>query len=167
MVGALTVLLYPCRAAGAAHHPGAATLSLPAASHHPAVLLKAARRRLERLWRPGTPYVKTGVILTDLRPATLRQDGLFVEMEDDPAPLTDPPAAAPARPRVELLAVFDGLNQRFGRGAVRFAAAGMTATVGRWQARTENRMLRFTTRWGELLGVSSGVASASAGRLGK
>jgi DNA polymerase V len=47
----------------------------------------------------------------------------------------------------------DGLNQRFGRGTVSLASAGVASEPKRWAIKQERRTPRYTTRWDELLVV--------------
>lgn len=146
VAGSMMVLLHTSRfAAEGTGHQGAVTLPLPVATHDPSALLAVARRGLARLWRAGFRYVKTGVVLTDLRPVgeAAAQLGLFGCAAGD---------AGDDR-RAKLLAAMDGLNARYGRAKVGLAAAGVRSSMAPalWQGRAENRTARYTTRWSELL----------------
>lgn len=74
------------------------------------VLVSLTTRAVDRLWRDGCAYAKGGVMMTDLTPASARRGDLFPSR--DPATLG------------KLMAVMDGVNGRFGRGALRPAATG-------------------------------------------
>jgi DNA polymerase V len=53
-----------------------------------------------------------------------------------------------ASPRAAALTVAcDRLNQRLGRGAIRYGAEGIT---GRWQTRRQFSSPRYTTCWDEI-----------------
>ncbi|MBF0284102.1 MAG: Y-family DNA polymerase [Magnetococcales bacterium] len=110
--------------------------SSPLASPTADVRLLAATvlHGLREIYRPGLLYKKAGVWLSDLTPQEKTIPSLF----DDPA--------ASRRSRA-LMAAVDGLNQRFGGGAVRLLGEGVEP---RWRARTEHRSPRYTTRLGEI-----------------
>ncbi|KTR06460.1 DNA polymerase V subunit UmuC [Aureimonas ureilytica] len=86
------------------------TVRLPVATADTGKLIRAALHGLKCIWRPGFSYKKAGVMCLDLHRAENLQNSLF-HQADDPG-------------RVELMRLMDGLNQRFGRGAVHFAATG-------------------------------------------
>ena len=99
-------------------------------------LIRAALWGLAGIYRPGFRYKKCGILFLDLAPADQVQGSLFIR-PDDPR-------------RQALMAAVDGLNGRYGRDQVRFAASG----IGRpWKLRAEFLSQRYTTRWGELLAV--------------
>ena len=99
-------------------------------------LIKAAMRALDAIWRPGFAYKKAGTVMIELVPAAHVQTGLF-ERPDD--------ARSTSR-----MAAIDALNRRFGRGTIGYGAAGERHG---WSLRREFISQRYTTAWGELLGV--------------
>ena len=105
-------------------HPTADTLELVA----------TAAAVLERLYRPGLAYHKAGVMLSELQPAGARQCDLF----DDPT--------QDARRHATMQAM-DAINQKWGRGTLRAAAAGRAQG---WQMRRERLSPAYTTSWAEL-----------------
>jgi len=120
----------------------AAQLTLAGATADTLALAGAARRGLERLWRPGLRYVKAGVLLDGLeRAGGPAQGGLFG-------------AALPPPERAGLMRALDALNGRYGAGAVRVAAAaaGPGQAVA-WEMRRGAKSPAFTPKWGELWGV--------------
>lgn len=99
-------------------------------------LIRAALWGLRAIWRPGYRYKKCGVTFLDLHPADQVQGSLFIQ-PDSPA-------------RQQLMLTVDALNRRYGRGSVRFAAAGISQA---WKLRSEHLSARYTTTWSELLCV--------------
>ena len=97
------------------------------------VLIEAARRALERIFRDDRGYKKAGVVLSRLEPSRPAQAPLF----DDPA----------ARRTGRLMSALDAVNAGFGAGTLRYAAAALSK---RWAPRRENRSPCYTTRWEDL-----------------
>ena len=111
-------------------------VALPVATADTGRLIGAALSALAALYRPGFRYKKAGVILLDLVPAGSVTGGLF-----------DLPDSAASRARMRAV---DGINRRFGRDTVIFAAAGVRRA---WKPGSAFRSPRYTTRWDELLRV--------------
>lgn len=114
LAGAITVFVRSSPFDGTSLYSRAATATLPLASNDTAVLLAAALPLVEGLFRPHKPLVKAGVLLQQLQPEALLQHHLLL-------PLTP----EQQRRRERLMAVIDGLNRRYGRGAVQWAACGL------------------------------------------
>lgn len=135
-----------------------AMLTLPAGpTADTTVLLSYARALLSRIWEPGTAYHKAGVVLDGLEPPGTGQQ---LDLFSPAAPLgqTQNPAHLPQRP--DLMARLDALNERFGRGTVRVAAAlpgpGHLVPAGKsnrppWESKAQWRSPAFTTRLEDLL----------------
>ena len=83
-------------------------------------------------------------MLLDLHSAKLLQGELDLE-----------PLEAQDCARERLMGVLDELNQRYGRGTVKLASAGVEATGERasWAMRQERRSPAYTTRWDDMLEV--------------
>ncbi len=118
----------------------AMTVPLPEASADTRVLTLWALRMLRRIYRPGFCYHKAGITLLGIVPRGNQQFSLFV------------PAGVGASRSDMLMATLDAINGRYGRGALRLAAEGVTKT---WQMRRGNLSPRYTTDW-------DGVARAAA-----
>ena len=88
----------------------------------------------ERLWRDGFRYAKTGVMITDLLPATVRQPALWGDLDRER--------------RERVWKTMDKLNASLGRDTIRILGAG--AKEAAWNLRAEYRSPRWTTRWDEL-----------------
>ena len=98
------------------------------------VLTTAALAGLARIYRAGFGYKKCGVMLMELEQKVNRQETLF----DDPAQREQ---------SAKIMGTVDRINQIWGRGTVRTAAAGFTQ---QWAMRSQNRTPRYTTNWREL-----------------
>jgi DNA polymerase V len=52
--------------------------------------------------------------------------------------------------RTRLMGALDALNQRFGRGTVLMASAGLAGDKRQWSMKQERRTPGYTTRWAEI-----------------
>ena len=120
------------------------TVPLLRATSDTVPVVNAALAGLRRIYRPGYAFIKAGVMLLDLHSAKLRQGELDLE-----------PKEAQDCTRERLMGVLDELNQRYGRGAVKLACAGVEATGERtsWAMRQERRSPDYTTCWEDMLVV--------------
>ena len=109
---------------------------LPVATADTGKLIAAAHRGLAAIYRDGFRYKKAGVMLLELAPAGAVHGGLFDAPDD-------------ARVKARMRAV-DGLNARYGRDTVTYAASG---TRRAWKLRSEFISPRYSTSWDELLCV--------------
>lgn len=107
------------------------------------MLISAVVRALRGIFRPGYNYVKAGVMLVDLQPASHEQSELDLF---EPSPSLD----APERNRASLMSVMNSLNERFGRDAVRVACAARRPGPSAHAWRQERRSPRCTTRLDEI-----------------
>jgi len=123
----------PRRAAPA---PGQATVTLPGPTNFMPDIIDAALRGLDQAFRPDFAYQKAGVLLLGLSPATARQGSLL-----------DLPPEERQRRRA-LMDVFDAVNRRHGRGALRLALSA--APERPWHMRQHRRSPRYTTHWDDL-----------------
>lgn len=89
----------------------------------------------KKIFRPGLKFKKAGVLMVGLGPANQIQGYLWATDKD-------------WRRRQRLMQVIDGINQRFGRGAIGVAATGMRQT---WRMNSQWRSPCYTTLWDELL----------------
>jgi DNA polymerase V len=114
----------------------AAGTSLPVASNDTAVLLQAALPLVALIYRPHKRFAKAGVLLQDLQSQEQLQHHLL-------APLPE----AEQQRRADLMQRIDGLNRRYGRGTVQWAACGLTPG---WMMRREQLSRAATTRLADL-----------------
>ncbi len=123
------------------------TIPLPAATDDTRVLTRWALRILRRIYRPGFGYHKAGVMLLDLRPTGNRQFSLLDVQGGEGGARSD-----------QLMAVLDGVNQRYGRGSLRLAAEGVDRS---WRMRRGNLSPGYTTDWTGLAVVRAGVKTTT------
>lgn len=101
-----------------------------------AQLAGAAVMGLHAIWKPGYAFARAGVMLLDLQDQSVDQAELALEDDD-------------TEDRGRLMGVIDTLNDRFGRGTVCLAGAGIQQpgqTRG-WEMRQERRTPGYTTDW--------------------
>ena len=113
--------------------------------------MRAARQE----FRPGFNYVKAGVILVNLRPASQHQGELDLFSSDEESAKVHAP---PKKDRAALMDAMDVLNRRFGRDSVRVGSTRLVShdeDVRSWATRQERRSPRFTTRWDEMRVVNA------------
>jgi DNA polymerase V len=116
-----------------------AGVRLPSATQDTRVLVGEAHRLLKELFRAGYRYHKCGVQLSHIQPAiTPGQLDLFglsatIRQVDSQA----------------LMQAMDRINRRFPKG-IAVAATGLDKA---WQSKVERLSRRYTTDWGELVGV--------------
>ncbi|WP_400191659.1 Y-family DNA polymerase [Hymenobacter sp. B81] len=113
-----------------------AVAALPTATDDTGELVRHALERLRALIQPGTAYHRAGIVLSGLEPADQPQLGLFAQSAEQ---LSQTRA---------LMQKIDALNARYGRGAVRYAAAGTRPVA--WAGRCARRSAAYTTNWDEL-----------------
>ncbi len=99
-------------------------------------LVKAALCGLKAIFKPGFDFIKAGVMLLDL------QDSSFEQQELD---LGEEPEE-----RGVLMDTLDKLNDRFGRGTVLLASAGLEGKKRSWAMRQQLLTPQYTTNWDDL-----------------
>lgn len=120
-------------------YDNAASLRLPWGTDDTGTLIRHALHILERIFRPGYRYHKAGVMLMELGPAGAAQDDLFGQ-------------GPPRKP--DLMRAIDSINEKMGRGAVRYSTEGFAAS---WRRKSDRCSPRYTTRWEELPKVRATV----------
>lgn len=101
------------------------------------LLITAASDGITSIYCRGYQLIKAGVMLLDIAPAALQQGELDFGNDDSPG-------------KSKLMATMDALNQRFGRGTVGIAGAGLPKSSRVWTMKQERVSPHFTTRWSEL-----------------
>ena len=119
-----------------AQYSNSTTMPLRRPTSDTPLLVQAAVRGLQAIYRAGFNYIKAGVMLLDL------QDGSIEQRELN---LKDEPAA-----RGQLMGTLDWLNDRYGRGTVLLASAGLEGKQRSWSMRQNLLTPSYTTRWDEL-----------------
>ncbi len=146
-------------------HSPSTTIPLLRPSADTRVIIGTAVAALQQMYRPGFNYAKAGVMLVDLQPQGQQQGELDLFGTGDQASGGQGSSGAaiasvgqgaagiaradPAR----LMGAVDGLNRRFGRGAVTVASAAHQARHGEHAGRQERRSPRYTTRLEEIVKV--------------
>lgn len=116
------------------YHPSM-TVPIPDPTSDTRVLVQWAQRVAKRLYRRGYAYKKAGVMLSGIQPEGVSQGSLF-----------DSPSSTNTKAG-NLMALMDGINQKWGRGAIRLAAERRHHP---WQMRRDRMSPRYTTSWDEL-----------------
>ncbi|MBW3625200.1 MAG: Y-family DNA polymerase [Armatimonadetes bacterium] len=142
----LQVFIHTSRHRKTLRYANYATARLPMATSYTPELVETAHALLERIFRPGYPYSKAGVIFTQVVPEAGAQLSLFATPEE-------------MEKRKAVMRVVDDLNRKRGKGRIQLASAG---TKREWSMRQEKRSPRFTTRWNEILVVSADLEEEAA-----
>ena len=100
------------------------------------LLTEAVLRGLRAIYRPGFPFAKAGVMLTELVGRDYRPRDLF-----------EPPPALGGK----LMETLDRVNAKFGRNTLTTAAA--LAPNAAWRMRQDRRSPKYTTDWNDLIRV--------------
>ena len=99
-------------------------------------LVNAAVRGIEAIYRPGFNFAKAGVMLLDLQDGGIEQGELDLEPEPEA--------------RSHLMGTLDKLNDRYGRGTISLASAGMKGPKRNFEM-TQNLLTpQYTTCWADL-----------------
>ncbi len=111
---------------------------LPVPTQSTPELIQAAQQGLRKIYRNGYRYIKSGVTLLGLVPASGVQQGLFDTREREQEGI--------------LMAALDRLNLDMGLGTVRYAAEGLKTQTGspQWQSLRQRQSGHYTTSWKDL-----------------
>lgn len=102
-----------------------------------ALLVHAALAGLRQIYRQGFKYAKAGVMLIDLQPDAVGQQELDLEGDN-------------ATDRSQLMSAMDAINQRYGKGTMKIASAGVDSKPRIWSMKQERRTPGYTTCWDDL-----------------
>ena len=119
-----------------------ASVSLPVTTNITTLLIKYALVALDKCYQPGHGYMKGGIMLFDLQEQGSRQLTL---MESVASPETER--------QTKLMQALDTVNDRFGRGTLRYSAEG--AKNAFWHMKRDKMSGAYTTRWEELAKVKA------------
>jgi DNA polymerase V len=106
-------------------------------------LAQAAADGMRYMYVPGFRFIKAGVILVELQPASVQQ----WELDLEPLAHEDAATATTPRDRSRLMTAMDALNCRYGKGTVHSAATGKAGPKREWGMKQERRTPQYTTRW--------------------
>jgi DNA polymerase V len=114
-----------------------ATVQLPAANCYTPDFITAAKKAVEKIFKPNVIYRKAGVILTELIPQEFMQLNWYLPSAD-------------AQKQTATMETVDAANDAWGKDTVTFAAAG---TEKPWKTKSEKKSANFTTSWHEILTI--------------
>lgn len=120
-----------------AQYSRSTTMLLRRPSADTAVIVAAALSGLRAIYRPGFKLAKAGVMLLELQADTVLQLELTLAEEN-------------GADRGRLMTVLDDLNDRFGRGTVLLASAGLAGNRRVWSMKQERRTPGYTTSLADL-----------------
>ncbi|QNP48413.1 Y-family DNA polymerase [Diaphorobacter aerolatus] len=107
-------------------------LRRPTADTH--YIAQAALAGLSQIYLKGYNYAKAGVHLLELQSTATSQGEL--DLDNDP------------QDRTTLMTAMDTLNDRYGKGTIGIASAGIRK--GTWHMKQERRTPAYTTRWEDM-----------------
>jgi DNA polymerase V len=105
------------------------------------VLVQAAVKGLQSIYRTGFKYAKAGVMLLDLQPDSVLQGELDLEEGDTTNEISE---------KIRLMSALDTINMRFGKGTMKMASAGLAGDRRVWSMKQERRTPAYTTRWEDM-----------------
>lgn len=106
------------------------------------ILIESALMGLRAIYKPNFKLAKAGVMLLDLQSCDYEQIELDLEQDE-------------TADRRKLMKALDVVNQRFGRGTLHMASAGMAGDKRVWSMKQERRTPRYTTRMEDILKVQA------------
>jgi DNA polymerase V len=101
-------------------------------------IIKGALQGLKYLYQPGYNYAKAGIMLLDLQSDSQHQAELDLEEGDS------------EEDRSRLMIAMDSLNQRFGKGTLKTASAGLAGERRVWSMKQLRRTPAYTTNWDDI-----------------
>jgi DNA polymerase V len=116
------------------------TIPLRRPSADTVVIVNAALAGLRAIFQPGFNYAKAGIMLMELEPDSVQQIELNLEADD-------------IKDRSRLMSALDGINDRYGRGTLLMASAGLAGDNRVWSMKQERRTPGYTTRWEDMPAV--------------
>jgi len=120
------------------YYENAVCLDLPEATADTRLLLKSARRGLEKVFQDGLLYAKSGVLLYNLRAPGVSQLNLWT------------PCTADTDKEKKLMAAMDAVNRKFGARTLRPAILSDEGRACGASMRRERLSPAWTTNWKEL-----------------
>ena len=110
-------------------------------------IVRAAVLGLRAIYRDGFKYAKAGVMLLELQPDSVRQGELdWGEVGDQ----WGGGSLAQQEDKTRLMSALDSINQRFGKGTMKMASAGLEGDRRVWSMKQERRTPAYTTCWADI-----------------
>ena len=115
-------------------------------------IVQAAVLGLRAIYRDGFKYAKAGVMLLELQPDTVRQGELdWGEVGDGgDQDGSGGGSLAQQEDKTRLMSALDSINQRFGKGTMKMASAGLEGSRRLWSMKQERRTPAYTTCWADI-----------------
>ena len=113
------------------------TLSLRRPSADTAAITATAVRGMKAIYRVGFNYAKAGVMLLEIQ-------------EGNTAAQAELALDEPGDDRSGLMSAMDRLNDRFGRGSVALASAGLAGDRRSWVMKQDFKTPDYTTHWADM-----------------
>ncbi len=120
-------------------YSNAAFLTLAEPTAYTPTIISTAKAGLKQIYREGFSYKKAGVLLTNLVESSPIQKDFFVRQEE-----------VYSSKQMEVMALIDHLNDKFGYPVIQFAAEGIHPG---WKSKQHLTSSSFTTSWDELLTI--------------
>ncbi len=114
------------------------TIRMPHPTDYTPRIIKHAHNVLKKIYKQGYAYKKTGVVLSAIEPKKRKQLTFFM------------PSREREKKEQKVMSVMEKINSRWGRGAIRPAAAGTNNNDKSWKMRRNLLSPRYTTCWSEL-----------------
>ncbi len=112
------------------------SITFDTATNYTPLVISAAIKAVEKIFRNKSKFKKSGVIFNDLVSADRLQPNLFDRVDHTK--------------NKRLMKAIDNINSRFSLNKVTWAAEGLNKP---WQTKFDYRSKRYTTRWNELLEI--------------
>jgi len=136
LVKSLTVFIHTNQFKDVPQYFNSSTMTLLSGSAFTPRLINLGFEALDKIFKGGYEYKKTGVIFNDIIQKEKSQLDLFAQNDT---------------PREEIsMATMDGINEFHGTNTVKAAACGTTKF---WKMLSEMKSRAYTTRWSDLLKV--------------
>ena len=110
-------------------------------------IVQAAVLGLRAIYQEGFKYAKAGVMLLELQPDSVLQGELDWGDTDKGS---DTASLAQADDKSRLMGALDNINQRFGKGTMKMASAGLEGDRRVWSMKQERRTPAYTTCWADI-----------------
>jgi DNA polymerase V len=104
-------------------------------------IVQAAIIGLQAIFQREYKYAKAGVMLLDLQPDSVHQGELAFGEDDALDDIAD---------KARLMSALDTINQRFGKGTMKMASAGLGGDRRVWSMKQERRTPGYTTDWDDI-----------------
>ena len=129
----IRVLLRPSRHSDWSLRGGTQEAVLVAPTNNTQLLLHEALELARKIYEPGVPYKKAGVIVSDITESVFSQPDLFI--------------AEVVKNDDKLDSVIDAVNDRFGKDSL---TIGRLKNAGGWQVSRKHSSPQYTTKWSDI-----------------